>query len=180
MSFLDEVKATAGGEHVLSCIQCGTCTGTCPVAPEMDYPVRKTIAMIRAGLRDEVLSSSSMWYCVSCYLCTDRCPRGVKPTELAHALESLAVKHGYRPGRVSVPAAYRSFSGSAKRWGRVHELTMMLVFYLRTNILRALPQLQVALSMLLHRRLPLKIDKSRGVADMNRVIKKYKEIRGES
>ena len=58
-------------------------------AGEMEFPPRKIIALIRAGMRDEVLSSSSMWYCLSCYMCTVRCPRGVKPTELAHALDYL-------------------------------------------------------------------------------------------
>jgi heterodisulfide reductase subunit C len=60
ISFLDEVAATPGGSKIRSCIQCGMCTGTCPAANEMEYPPRKTIAMIRAGMRDEVLSSNSM------------------------------------------------------------------------------------------------------------------------
>jgi heterodisulfide reductase subunit C len=59
-SFMREVAATAGGENILSCIQCGICTGSCPVAGEMEYPPRKIIALIRAEMRDEVLSSSSM------------------------------------------------------------------------------------------------------------------------
>ena len=94
-SFLDEVKATPGGEHILACIQCGTCTGSCPMAGAMEFPPRKIIAMIRAGMRDEVLASNSMWFCLSCYMCTARCPRGVKPTEIAHALESLANQNGF-------------------------------------------------------------------------------------
>jgi len=129
-SFLDEVKATPGGEHILACIQCGTCTGSCPMAGAMEYPPRKIIAMIRAGMRGEVLSSNSMWFCLSCYMCSCRCPRGVKPTELAHALESLATQQGFSIGGTSTPAMYRSFVSSIKSNGRVHEFGMMLKFYL--------------------------------------------------
>ena len=89
-SFVEEIAATPGGEKIRACIQCGICTGSCPAANEMEYAPRKIIAMIRAEMRDEVLSSSSMWHCLSCYTCTVRCPRGVKPAELAHALEGLA------------------------------------------------------------------------------------------
>ena len=129
-SFLQEVAATPGGEHILSCIQCGTCTGSCPMAGEMEYPPRKIIALIRAEMRDEVLSSNSMWFCLSCHLCGCRCPRSVKPTDLAHALESLATQYGYRVKGTSTPAMYRSFVSSIKNYGRVREFGMMLKFYL--------------------------------------------------
>ncbi|MFH1651909.1 MAG: 4Fe-4S dicluster domain-containing protein, partial [Chloroflexota bacterium] len=129
-TFIEEVAATPGGGQVLSCIQCGVCSGSCPMAGAMAYPPRQLIALIRAGLRDEVLDSSSMWYCLSCYSCTVRCPRGVKPTELAHALESLAIAGGRRPRGTRTPAMYRSFVGSLQRHGRVHELEMMFRFYL--------------------------------------------------
>jgi len=123
-SLVEEVAATPGGENIRACIQCGVCTGTCPVAGEMEYPPRKIIALIRAEMRDEVLSSSSMWYCLSCYMCTVRCPRGVKPTELAHALESLATEHKFRIKRTHTPAMYRSFVNSIRSNGRVHEFSM--------------------------------------------------------
>src|SRR4030042_399806 len=114
-SFVDEVAATPGGENIRSCIQCGVCTGSCPMAGEMEFPPRKMIALIRAGMRDEVLSSSSMWHCLSCYACTARCPRGVKPTEIAHALESLANQHGFKVGGTRTPSLYRSFVPSITR-----------------------------------------------------------------
>ena len=127
-SFVEEVTATPGGENLNTCIQCGVCTGTCPVAGEMEYPPRKIIALIRAGMRDEVLSSSSKWHCLSCYMCTVRCPRGVKPTELAHALESLATEHGFQIKQTRTPAMYCSFVSSIKANWRVHEFGMMVRF----------------------------------------------------
>ena len=175
-SFLEEVKATPGGEHVLACIQCGTCTGSCPMAEHMEFPPRKIIAMIRAGLRDEVLASGSMWHCLSCYTCTVRCPRGVKPTELAHALESLAHRHGYKVGGTRTPRFYRSFVDSINGRGRVFELGMMLKYYLMTNPLAALKIWRVGLQLFLHKRMPLKAARVKGREELQTVIKKFKEI----
>ena len=160
VSFLDEVKATPGGEHILACIQCGTCTGSCPMAVNMEYPPRKIIAMIRAGMRDEVLSSNSMWFCLSCYMCTARCPRGVRPTEIAHALESLTNQQGFRIGGTSTQKLYRSFVDSIRANGRVHEFGMMVKYYLSiipslmAHPVAAIKMAPLGLSLLSHKRLP--------------------------
>ena len=180
VSFLDEVKATPGGEHILACIQCGTCTGSCPMANNMEYPPRKIIAMIRGGLRDEVLSSNSMWFCLSCYMCTARCPRGVRPTEIAHALESLANQHGFQIRGTSTQRLYRSFVNSIRSNGRVHELGMMLRFYLVTNPLAAIKMLPVGLKLLLHKRMPLLPKRVETKKDLSRVIQKFREIRDQA
>jgi len=177
-TFVEEVAATPGGEHILSCIQCGVCTGSCPVASQMEYPPRKIIALIRAGMRGEVLSSNSMWFCLSCHLCGCRCPRGVKPTDLAHALESLATQQGYRVKGTRTPAMYRSFVSSIKGNGRVHEFGMMFRYYLTTNPLAALKMLPVGLKLFLHRRMPLMPKKVEGKDDLSQIIQKFREVRG--
>ena len=178
-SFLDEVKATPGGEHILSCIQCGMCTGSCPMAGSMEFPPRKIIAMIRADMRDDVLASNSMWFCLSCYMCTARCPRGVKPTEIAHALESLANQRGYKIRGTRTPAMYRSFVNSMMSNGRVHEFGMMLGYYLKINPLSALKALPVGVKMFLRHRLPLLPGKVKDKGDLPRIIKKFREVRGD-
>jgi Fe-S oxidoreductase len=70
--------ATTLGEDIQICIQCGVCSGSCPVASEMEYTPRKIIAMVRAEMEDEILASESIWRCLSCYLCQVRCPREIK------------------------------------------------------------------------------------------------------
>lgn len=177
-SFVDEVASMPGGEHIRECIQCGVCSGTCPVAREMEYAPRKIIAMIRAGMRDDVLSSASMWHCVSCYLCTVRCPRDIKPTELAHALESMAVQQGFRIRDTRTPVMYRSFVGSVKGNGRVHELGMMLRYYFTTNPLAALKMTKVGLQLFLRKRMPLMPSKTKGKEDLSMIIQKFRAVRG--
>lgn len=71
----------AAQQLVLSCIQCGTCSSTCPTALAMDYTPRHLWRMVKAGLTDEVLNSSAFWFCTSCYACTNQCPRGIHPGE---------------------------------------------------------------------------------------------------
>ncbi len=143
----------------------------------MEYPPRRIIALIRAGMRDEVLSSDSMWHCLSCYMCTVRCPREVKPTELAHALEALATEHGFRVRGTYTPAMYRSFTGSIKDNGRVHEFGMMLNYYLRTNPLAAVKMLPLALSLLRHGRMPLAPSRIKARIELRKILKKSAEIK---
>jgi len=66
-SFLKEVEANVEeGEWVKMCMQCGVCSGSCPMGPYWDHPPQELFMMIRAGKREEVLASSSMWMCTSC------------------------------------------------------------------------------------------------------------------
>jgi len=48
--FIGELLTVPGGEGLQDCIQCGTCSGSCPVSYFMDNPPRKLFALARAGL----------------------------------------------------------------------------------------------------------------------------------
>ena len=180
INFIKEVTATPGGEGIVNCIQCGVCTGSCPVAGKMEYALRQTIAMIRAGMRNEVLSSSSMWYCLSCYTCTVRCPRGVKPAELAHALEALAIQQGFLVKRVDTPAMYRNFASSVKANGRVYELGMMLGFYFDANPLGLVKLLPVAIDLFSYGRLRIRPKRVKGRKELRQIMRRFAEVRGAS
>ncbi|MBI4874287.1 MAG: (Fe-S)-binding protein [Acidobacteria bacterium] len=70
------------GRRILTCIQCGACAGTCPYGEAMDYPPRRIIAMLRAGLIEKVFQSDSLLACVACYACMAKCPRDIRLTEV--------------------------------------------------------------------------------------------------
>lgn len=178
VSFIDEVCSIPGGEAIRSCIQCGMCTGSCPTASKWDYPPRKAIAMVRAGLRKELLSSNSMWFCASCYTCTVRCPRDIKPADIMHALEVLAIRDGLSTKRSRTPVMYKCFVDSAKGNGRVYELGMMLKFFLRTNPFAALKMAPVGLGLFLHKRLPLKPNRIKGVGELKAILNEAKALGG--
>ena len=79
---LDTLDQFPEGRKVLGCIQCGVCAGTCPYGDVMDYPPRRIIAMLRAGLLEDVFTSDSLLNCVACYACMAKCPRGIQLTEV--------------------------------------------------------------------------------------------------
>ena len=178
VSFIDEVCSVPGGGAIRSCIQCGMCTGSCPTATNWDYPPRQAIAMVRAGLKDELLSSNSMWFCASCYACTVRCPRDIKPTDIMHALEVLAIKNGLSTRRSRTPVMYQCFVDSAKDNGRVYELGMMLKLFLKTNPFAALKLAPVGLGLFLHQRLPLKPSRIKDVGKLKAILNKAKALGG--
>ncbi|MFB3826712.1 MAG: (Fe-S)-binding protein [Bryobacteraceae bacterium] len=70
------------GKEILTCLQCGTCAGTCPYGDAMAFPARRIIAMLRAGLLEQVYQSDSLLLCVACYACMAKCPRGIRLTEV--------------------------------------------------------------------------------------------------
>ncbi len=70
------------GRKILTCIQCGICAGTCPYGEVSDYPPRRIIAMLRAGLLEKVFESDSLLNCVACYACLAKCPRDIRLTEV--------------------------------------------------------------------------------------------------
>ncbi len=155
-TFVEEISAIPGGEGIHLCIQCGTCTASCPNADRMEHTPSQLIAMAKAGMREEVLSSNAMWYCLSCYLCTVRCPRGIKQTELMHALESLSVREGLSHRGTVTPTMYRSFNHFACILGNLPEFGFMTWFYLLSNPLRAWRMIPVALNLFRRGRLSIK------------------------
>jgi heterodisulfide reductase subunit C len=176
--FVKEIASEPGGESIRSCHQCGVCSGSCPNVLWMDYSPRKIIALARAGKRQEVLSSNSMWCCATCHLCTVRCPRGIEMPELMHVLECMAIREGLANHRVSAPTMQRTLVSAAKRQGRVHELGLMGRFFLRTNPLAALKMAPVGLKLLLHRRLPLRAEKIVGTDELRAMVKEAQKIGG--
>jgi heterodisulfide reductase subunit C len=96
--FKYEIAKMHGGEKLMRCFQCGTCTSDCPVARFSDtYRPRQIIRMAQFGLRERVLSSDTLWLCAACFTCTDRCPQDVEVASVIRVLRNLAVEKGYVP-----------------------------------------------------------------------------------
>ncbi len=91
---LAAVTGLRGGERIIACYQCGTCSGSCPTAPAMDYNPRHILHMLRLGLGERALRSRAIWLCTSCYSCTVRCPREIKIGDAMLGLRHLAVDRG--------------------------------------------------------------------------------------
>ncbi|RKX41074.1 MAG: heterodisulfide reductase [Thermotogae bacterium] len=116
-NFKYEVAKQPGGEHLLRCFACGTCTASCPVR-EIDekYNPRKIIRMVLLGMRDEVLKSDFVWLCSTCYACYERCPQDVRFTDIMTALKNIAIKNGY------IHPAFKEQARLVGTFGRLYEV----------------------------------------------------------
>ncbi len=81
-------------EKILSCIQCGTCSASCPTSYAMDYTPRQLWRMVQLGLTAEVLTSRTFWLCTVCKSCQVRCPRGIQITDTMVALREYVQRQG--------------------------------------------------------------------------------------
>ena len=80
------------GVNPLKCMRCGKCTATCPSYDEMEYHPHQFVYMVETGDIEELKRSPSLYKCLSCFACVDRCPRGVEPAKLIEAVRLLAVR----------------------------------------------------------------------------------------
>jgi heterodisulfide reductase subunit C len=112
--FKYEVSKIHGGEKLMRCFQCGTCTSDCPVARFSEtYRPRQIIRMTQLGLKDRVLNSDTLWLCASCFTCTDRCPQDVEVASVIRVLRNLAAERGCIPQVFKEQAASILESGYA-------------------------------------------------------------------
>lgn len=152
-SFWRQLKNIPGGLKIRRCLQCGTCTGSCPVSQTMDIPPREVVALFRAGELEKILHSRTIWVCASCYACTVRCPVGIKVTDVLYALKRLAMENDLFPARFPVHALSRSFVSLINKLGRSYEPGLLVLFSLKTNPLRLVGLLPLAWKLWRHGRI---------------------------
>ncbi|PLX51612.1 MAG: heterodisulfide reductase [Desulfobacteraceae bacterium] len=114
---------------VSACIQCGTCTGSCPNAFAMDLTPRQLWYNVLMGEKETIFHSKTFSLCSVCYYCTLRCPRGLPLTETMSALKQIAAKENLAPYKKSI-RFYKSFMESVRRHGRVREMEFMTLYFL--------------------------------------------------
>lgn len=168
---------TPDREKLLTCIQCGTCTASCPTAYAMDYTPRQLWRLIQLGLKEEVLTSNSFWLCTACYLCTLRCLRGIACTETMSTLKRMAVSMGME--KLSSSARfYEAFRDTVRRHGRLHEVELMTTFFGRAKRLGAIGYTRLGFT--LWRKGKVSLDASavniRGLDQIEAIYRKVEEL----
>ncbi|UCF95382.1 MAG: 4Fe-4S dicluster domain-containing protein [Desulfobacterales bacterium] len=113
---------------IRSCIQCGTCTGSCPNAFAMDRTPRQLWRLVLMGRQKAIFESKTFALCSACYYCTLRCPRGLPLTEAMGALKQIAARENrvrHRPSTLF----HENFIRSVRRHGRVKEMELMTRYW---------------------------------------------------
>jgi heterodisulfide reductase subunit C len=175
-TFLKHVEAVPAGERIKRCIQCGTCTGSCPVSYAMDISPRQLIALFRAGELETIMNSRSIWICASCYACTTRCPSGIKITDLIYALKRTEMEKNLKSKAPQVQLMAKLFIGSLKNFGRLHEGSVIALYYLRTGVFKLFGYIPLGIKMLQTKRLALFPKRIKAHKSLSRIIRKAQEI----
>ncbi|MCK4643455.1 4Fe-4S dicluster domain-containing protein [bacterium] len=89
--FLKKIEELSG-EKITSCIQCGICSGSCPMINEMDITPAQIMLLTVLGQKEELLNSKSIWICASCFNCKVRCPRELDLAKVAEALRQVVLR----------------------------------------------------------------------------------------
>ena len=162
-------------DMVRSCIQCGTCTGSCPNAFAMDHTPRQLWRMVLMEKMDGIFQSRTFALCSSCYYCTLRCPRGLPLTEAMAALKQIAARQGLSRYKQST-LFYKSFLESVRRHGRVREMEFMtLYFAAMKNPILPLRFTPLGIKLMRKGKVSVQIP-SKGCSTLSTIFKKVEEL----
>jgi heterodisulfide reductase subunit C len=178
-TFLAQViAATPGKCHLEMCIQCGTCGGSCPSGPDMEHTPRDLFAMIRAGMKEQVLRSNTPWFCVSCYYCTVRCPQEVYVTDLMYTLKRMSVKSKMYDESIA-PDFSKTFIFWVENNGRSFELGLMAQHMLRHNPFGLFRIADMGVGMVTKGRIGFTPKRIKGMDALRAILAKAKELEVE-
>ena len=92
MSKTSELIKEISGVNPLKCMKCGKCSASCPSYNEMDIKPHQFVSYVQNEDMEALMASKSVWRCLSCFACIERCPRGVKPGKLVDAARQLVIR----------------------------------------------------------------------------------------
>ena len=166
---------TPGGETLISCLQCGTCGGSCPSGADMDATPRRLFAMLMADMDDAVLESNTPWYCISCYFCTTRCPQNIPITDIMYTLKQKAIEAG-RYHKDAHADFSNSFIGYIEQYGRSFEFGLATRFHLVHHPLRTMRKTGLGFDMMLKGRLQPTPDRIKNMSQLTAILDEAKRI----
>ena len=127
LNFVDVVEQRSG-KQLQQCYQCFKCSAGCPVAFAMDWAPNQIIRMIQLGLRDKVLSSTTIWICAACEACVTRCPNEVDLPVFMDSLKAMAIEEGINSEAAHIATFHRVFLSCVREYGRLHEISLLAAY----------------------------------------------------
>ncbi|MEA3368248.1 MAG: 4Fe-4S dicluster domain-containing protein [Planctomycetota bacterium] len=170
------------GVDVRECYQCGKCTAGCPMARFMDLTPSQVMRLVQIGDEEAVetlLSSQTLWSCVGCLTCTQRCPKELDPAAVMDALREIAYEEGRVPDEQrKVLKFHEAFLETVKHAGRMSEVPLTALY--KTLSRDFLSDVLLAPAMLLRGKLPLIPQVISGRKEVGRIFEKCRrEDEGE-
>jgi len=169
----------AAGTDIYACYQCGMCSGGCPVSFMMDYTPRQIMRMAQLGMKEDVLSSTTIWLCASCNTCFTRCPREIDLPEVMATLKSRAIKEGFPSKIMEGQILYKTMVENMKKYGRVHETEVFVNFASKAGMNKLIKQLPMGLTLFRKGKLKLSPEKIKSVEQLKALIQSAKHVEEE-
>ena len=166
------------GQNLRLCYQCGKCSAGCPVSYAMDLTPRQVMRAIQFGLTDEVLDSSTIWLCLSCQVCTARCPREIDIAKVMEALRHLALVEKREVREKEVALFNNIFLSLISRLGRIYEIGLAALYNLRSG--HPLTNIGMLPSMISRGKLPILPPRIEGAKQVRQIFNRVKAIEKES
>jgi len=170
--YISEIKSNTN-VNVDRCYQCGKCSAGCAVVEEMDYPPSRVIRMLQTNNIEnyrKILSSESIWLCVSCQNCLTRCPMEIDIPQLMDYLrgKSLQGKTVNKKSK-NILSFHRAFLDSVKYTGRLYEIGLVADYKMRT--FEILQDMDVAPKMFTKGKLPIVPEMVKGKKQIGDIFK---------
>ena len=164
-------------QKIMACIQCGTCSGSCPNAHAMDASPRHLWRLLLTDNGEEIFKSRTFALCSTCYTCALRCPRGLPLTDAMGMLKQAAAAENLYLYRRSI-RFYRSFMESVRRHGRVREMEFMTLYFMSMkNPVIPIKFTPLGIRLMAKRKVSFEIP-SKGTGKLDALFRKAKEIEG--
>ncbi len=171
-SFIEEIKKMPGGDKILDCIQCGVCAGSCHARFAMDYSPMQVLKMAHLGLKQQVLSCSTIWICASCYTCASRCPRGLNIPAMMSGFKNMAMKENVPAPIKLKPKFHKTFTEIVAKYGRMHEPELQIKLLKKTNLSGLFENASLGVRMFRKGKLQLQPSKLDSKTHFSEIVKK--------
>jgi heterodisulfide reductase subunit C2 len=161
--------AELSGCDVAGCYQCGKCSAGCPMAGESDLRPNDVMRLAMNDERERLLADESIWLCLTCETCSERCPTGSEPARVIDAVREIAAAAGHGPQPRNIRAFHESFLKQISGNGRLFEAGFMLAYKVRSGAL--LQDVTSAPAMLSRGKLQPLPERTRDMENVRRIFK---------
>ena len=169
MTFSERVSELSH-QPVRRCYYCLRCTAGCPAAYAMEYTPAQIVRLVQLGQKEALLRSSAIWLCIGCETCGTRCPNEIHVGGVIDALRQMAIGEGVAPKERTVYKLHEAFLDSIRWWGRLHELSMLAEYKLRSGDL--LSDLDMGLDMFVKGKIHPLPKRIKGMGEVKRLFGK--------